>query len=60
MEEFMNEYFRTFGPGARRQDHHGPGTGIPPSLPRRRARPNGSRNSIARWSADCIPTASGK
>jgi hypothetical protein len=27
MEEFMNEFFRKFGPGARPQDNHGPRTG---------------------------------
>jgi len=29
MEEFMNEFFRKFGPGARPQDHHGPRNGQP-------------------------------
>ena len=30
MEEFMNEFFRNFGPGARPQDNHGPPRGQPP------------------------------
>jgi hypothetical protein len=29
MEEFMNEFFRKFGPGARPQDDHGPRAGRP-------------------------------
>jgi hypothetical protein len=29
MEEFMNEFFRRFGPGARPQDNHGPQNGQP-------------------------------
>src|SRR5664279_1466414 len=29
MEEFMNEFFRKFGSGARPQDHHGPRNGQP-------------------------------
>src|ERR1039458_10126950 len=48
MEEFMNEFFRKFGPGARPQDNHGPRAGQhpEPAAPvHASARPNRSEHT---------------